>query len=93
MMDEDKKEDYMMNPGIIEGTTQVASDVIKSLQSAPVLIALVVLQGFTLAGIAWSIHERAGYAAEERRMFSEERKSVLEILEKCTVPDGGRPTP
>jgi cytochrome bd-type quinol oxidase subunit 2 len=76
----------MMNPSIIEGGTQVASDVIKSLQSAPVLIALVVLQGVTLAGITWSIYQREQNVAEERRQFADERKLMVELLAKCS-PD------
>jgi hypothetical protein len=75
-----------MNPGIIEGGTQVASDVIKSLQSAPVLIALVVLQGVTLAGITYSISQRAVFMAEERKQFSDERKMMIDLLAKCS-PD------
>jgi hypothetical protein len=76
----------MMNPGIIEGGTQVASEVIKSLQSAPVLIALVVLQGFTLGGITWSIYQREKNVAEERRQFADERKLMVEMIAKCS-PD------
>jgi hypothetical protein len=76
----------MMNPGIIEGGTQVADSVVKSLQSTPVFVALVVLQGLTMAGVAWSIHERAGFMSEERRQFSDERRLMIELLAKCS-PD------
>jgi cytochrome bd-type quinol oxidase subunit 2 len=76
----------MMNPGVIEGGTQVAQSTIDALKSAPVLIALVVLQGVTLAGITWSIYQREQNVAEERRQFSDERKLMVELLAKCS-PD------
>jgi hypothetical protein len=49
------------------------------MRSAPVLIALVMLQMITMAGVGWSINERARYMAEERKLFSDERKLFLEI--------------
>jgi hypothetical protein len=68
--------------GPIEAGATVAQSAIDALRSAPVLIALVMLQGFTLAGIAWSIHERAQYMAEERKLFAEDRKTMLEVFVK-----------
>jgi hypothetical protein len=68
-----------MNPGPIEEGAKVAGSAIDAMRSAPVLIALVVLQGLTIVGIGWSIHVRAGYMAEERRLFTEERKVFLDV--------------
>jgi cytochrome bd-type quinol oxidase subunit 2 len=76
----------MMNPGVIEGGTQVAQSTIDALKSAPVLIALVVLQGFTLGGITWSIYNREQNVREERQQFAAERKLMVELLAKCS-PD------
>jgi len=67
-----------MNP-ISEEVGQTARGVVDAMKGSPVLIALIVLQAFTMGGVAWSINQRANYMNEERKMFSEERKLFLEI--------------
>ena len=73
----------MMNPGIIEGATEIGSAAIKAMSSAPVLIALVILQGGTLATVAYNVNQRQADMAEERRLFADERKL---FIEQCVIP-------
>jgi hypothetical protein len=72
-----------MNPGIIDGASQVASSAIEAMRSAPVLIALVILQGITLAVIGYNVTQRQRDMAEERKMFAEERRL---FIEQCVIP-------
>jgi hypothetical protein len=65
--------------GPIEEGAKVASAAVDALRTTPVFIALLLLQGLTLGGITFSIHERAKYANEERANFSAERKLFYEI--------------
>jgi hypothetical protein len=60
-----------MNPGPIEEAGKVAVTAIDALKGAPVLLALIVLQALILAGVGWSIHERAVFQNEERKAFAD----------------------
>jgi hypothetical protein len=81
-----------MSP-IIEKSIGVAGDAVHALKASPLILALVLLQAFTLAGIAWSINQRAVFMNEERKMMFDERKMFVDIqrintdlLAKCIVP-------
>jgi hypothetical protein len=76
-----------MNPGMSEEAGQTARSFIESMKSSPALLALVILQGITLAGIAWSVHERNITQQEERKQFLELQRMNAEMLSRCVVPD------
>jgi len=66
----------------VEKGIEAADHAIDAFRGTPALLAMVLLQGLTLAGIAWSIHERATNAAEERKILSQERQI---LVDKCII--------
>jgi hypothetical protein len=72
-----------MNPGVIDNAAEIGKSAIDAMRSAPVLIALVILQGATLGVVAWNVHQRQKDIAEERRSFADERKL---FIEQCVIP-------
>jgi hypothetical protein len=80
-----------MNPGILDSAGQVATSAIEAMKTAPVLIALVMLQGLTLGVVGWNVHARQSDMAEERRLFGEERKMFVELcVQQRTAPTNFR---
>jgi hypothetical protein len=68
-----------MNPGILDSAGQVATSAIEAMKTAPVLIALVLLQGLTIGLIGWNNNARQRDMAEERKLFADERKMFLDL--------------
>jgi hypothetical protein len=68
-----------MNPGILDSAGQVATSAIEAMKAAPVLIALVLLQGLTLGVVGYNVNARQRDIAEERKLFAEERKMFIEL--------------
>jgi hypothetical protein len=75
-----------MSPGILDSAGQVATSAIEAMKAAPVLIALVLLQGLTLGVVGYNVNMRQRDMAEERRLFADERKMFLEL---CVVQRTG----
>jgi hypothetical protein len=72
-----------MNPGISEEVGKTTRTVIESMRDSPMMIALILLQAFTLGGIAYSINQRAAYMQEERRLFFESNKNFITALQNA----------
>lgn len=71
-----------MGGGPVEQVGETARTAVTALSGTPAILAMVILQALTLAGIAWSIHERAQNAFEERKLLTEERQL---IISKCLI--------
>jgi hypothetical protein len=65
-----------MNPGHIEEVGKVASGTIEALKHQPLMLALVILQGFVLGAVLYSSISR-------QNAMTEQFKQVYELLAAC----------
>jgi uncharacterized membrane protein YqjE len=68
---------------ITDGAVKVAASVADSMRNSPGLLAMVVLQGLTLAVVGWNVQQRQRDIAEERKQFAQERQL---FIEQCVIP-------
>ena len=65
-----------MTPGHIEQVGKVATSTVEALKNQPLMLALVILQGFVLGAVLYSSIAR-------QNAVTEQFKHVYELLESC----------